>query len=105
MIERVYNMVVMCTVHACVEGYENDSVQKPEEQWADTVLDPYTRWSLSLVNRRPGCHFLLIIIGTRLNSKWPYAGIRLNLETENRCVILTVKELRGGMGGPVCILL
>jgi len=64
--------------------------------------------AVSPVNRRrPGCHFLLIIImiiiiiiGTRLNGKWPCAGIRLNLETENRCVILTVMRITRRNGWP-----
>jgi len=43
--ERVYIIWLWCALCMHVEGYENDSVLKPEEQWADTVLDP--RWSLS----------------------------------------------------------
>jgi len=54
-------------------------------------------FAVSPVDRRPGCHFLLIIIiiiiGTRLNGKWPCARKRLNLETKNRCVILTAKRI------------
>lgn len=57
--ERVYIIWLWCALCMHVEGYENDSVPKPEEQWADTVLDP--RWSLSS-RYRPSTGDVLLVI-------------------------------------------
>lgn len=49
---------------------------------------------VSPVNRRPGLSFSSYYYWyASRNGKWPYARKRLNLETENRCVILTVNRI------------